>query len=72
MGPTLVAIFTAALLLPGIFAARAFYRAGQTREVEVSLPSLSTLDGMALVGAFKDRSGGLPVSDPESPPSPAP
>lgn len=52
MGLTLIAIFSAALLLPGIIAARAFYFAGQTREVEVPVPSLSTPDGIALVGFF--------------------
>lgn len=52
MGLTLVAIFSAALLLPGIIAARAFYFAGQTREVEVPVPSLSTPNGISLVGGF--------------------
>lgn len=52
MGLTLVAIFTAALLLPGIIAARAFYYAGQTREVEVPVPSLSTPNGISLVGGL--------------------
>lgn len=52
MGLTLVAIFTAALLLPGIIAARAFFFAGQTREVEVAVPSLSTPNGISLVGGF--------------------
>ena len=52
MGLTLIAIFTAALLLPGIIAARAFYFAGQTREVEVPVPSLSTPNGISLVGGF--------------------
>lgn len=52
MGLTLVAIFTAALLLPGILGARAFYFAGQTREIEVPIPSLSTPDGISLVGGF--------------------
>jgi hypothetical protein len=52
MGLTLLAIFTAALLLPGIIAARAFYFAGQTREVEVAVPSLSTPNGISLVGGF--------------------
>jgi hypothetical protein len=52
MGLTLIAIFSAALLLPGIIAARGFYFAGQTREVEVPVPSLSTPDGIALVGFF--------------------
>lgn len=52
MGLTLVAIFIAALLLPGIIAARAFYFAGQTREIEVPVPSLSTANGISLVGGF--------------------
>jgi hypothetical protein len=52
VGLTLVAILTAALLLPGIIAARAYYFAGETREVEVPVPPLSTADGIALVGAF--------------------
>lgn len=52
MGLTLLAIFTAALLLPGIIAARAFYFAGQTREIEVPVPSLSTPNGISLVGGF--------------------
>lgn len=52
MGLTLVAILTAALLLPGIIAARGFYLAGQTREVDVPVPSLSTPEGISLVGAF--------------------
>ncbi|MBS87866.1 MAG: hypothetical protein KKB67_09795 [Alphaproteobacteria bacterium] len=52
MGLTLIAVFTAALLLPGIIAARAFYFAGQTREVEVPVPSLSTPNSISLVGCF--------------------
>lgn len=52
MGLTLIAIFSAALLLPGIIAARAYYYSGQTREVEVPVPSLSTPDGISLVGGF--------------------
>ena len=52
MGLTLIAIFTAALLLPGIVAARSFYWAAQTREVDVVTPSLSSSDGIALVGCF--------------------
>lgn len=52
MGLTLIAIFTAALLLPGIIAARAFYFSGQTREVEVPVPSLSSPNGISLVGGF--------------------
>ena len=52
MGLTLVAILTAALLLPGIIAARSFYLAGQTREVDVPVPPLSTPEGISLIGAF--------------------
>ena len=52
MGLTLIAIFSAALLLPGIIATRAYYFAGQTKEVEVAVPSLSTPDGIALIGVF--------------------
>ncbi|MCC6924800.1 hypothetical protein [Novosphingobium sp.] len=52
MGLTLLAIFTAALLLPGIVASRAYYLAGQTREVEVPVPSLSSANGISLVGIF--------------------
>ena len=52
MGLTLIAILTAALLLPGIIAARAFYHASKTSEVEPSIPALSSIDGIALVGLF--------------------
>lgn len=52
MGLTLIAILTAALLLPGIVAARAFYYASKTSEVEPSIPSLSSIDGIALIGLF--------------------
>lgn len=52
MGLTLIAILTAALLLPGILAARAFFLASQTNEVEASVPSLSSPNGIALVGGF--------------------
>jgi hypothetical protein len=52
MGLTLIAILTAALLLPGILAAWAFFRAAQTNEVESSVPALSTPEGIALVGGF--------------------
>ncbi len=52
MGLTLIAILTAALLLPGLIAARAFYFAAQTKEVEVPVPSLTASDGIALVGFF--------------------
>lgn len=52
MGLTLIAILTAALLLPGLIAARAFYFAAQTKEVEVPVPPLTASDGIALVGFF--------------------
>lgn len=52
MGLTLIAILTAALLLPGIIAARMFYQAAQTNEVEPAVPPLSSTDGIALVGLF--------------------
>lgn len=52
MGLTLVAILTAALLLPGIIAATAFFFAAQTKEIEASVPPLSTPNGIALVGGF--------------------
>lgn len=52
MGLTLIAILTAALLLPGIIAARSFYHASKTGEVEPSIPALSSMDGIALVGLF--------------------
>jgi hypothetical protein len=52
LGLTLVAILTAALLLPGIIAARFFFRAADTAEIEVPVPSLSSPEGIALVGGF--------------------
>lgn len=52
MGLTLIAILTGALLLPGIVAARAFYHASRTSEVEPAIPPLSSTDGVALVGVF--------------------
>jgi len=52
MGLTLIAILTTALLLPGIVAARVFYQASKTKEVEPAIPSLSSTDGIALVGLF--------------------
>lgn len=52
MGLTLIAVLTAALLLPGIIAARSFYHAGHTNEVEPALPPLSSVDGIALIGLF--------------------
>ena len=48
MGLTLIAILTAALLLPGIMAAWAFFQAAQTNEVESSVPSLSTPEGLGV------------------------
>lgn len=50
MGLTLIAILTAALLLPGLIATRAFYRAADTPEVEAPVPSLSSSDGIAFIG----------------------
>lgn len=52
MGLTLIAILTAALLLPGILSAWFFFRAASTSEIEAPVPSLSTPEGIALVGAF--------------------
>lgn len=52
MGLTLIAILTAALLLPGIIAAHAFYSAAKTNEVEGAVPALSSAEGIALVGGF--------------------
>lgn len=52
MGLTLIAILMTALLLPGIVAVRIFYRAGQTNEVEPTVPTLSSTQGIALVGLF--------------------
>lgn len=52
MGLTLLAILTAAMLLPGIIAARFYYSAGQTKEVDVPVPSLSTPEGISLVGGL--------------------
>ena len=43
---------TAALLLPGIIAARCFYQASRTDELEPSIPPLSSTDGIALIGLF--------------------
>ncbi|WP_342657605.1 hypothetical protein NPJ82_12785 [Sphingomonas sp. NY01] len=48
----MVAILTAVMLLPGILAVRIFYRAGQTNEVEPTVPSLGSTQGIALVGMF--------------------
>jgi hypothetical protein len=52
VGLTLLAVLAAALLLPGLIAAQAFYSAADTREVEVAVPALSTSAGIALVGGF--------------------
>jgi hypothetical protein len=52
MGVTLLAVLTAALLLPGIIAAKFFYRAGSTPEVDAVLPSLSSAEGLAQLGLF--------------------
>lgn len=52
MGLTLIAILTAALLLPGIVGARAFYGSAETNEMEVPTPPLSTSEGIALVGTM--------------------
>jgi hypothetical protein len=41
MGLTLLALLMTALLLPGIVAAKAFYQAAQTREVEPAVPPLT-------------------------------
>jgi hypothetical protein len=52
MGLTLLAVLVTALLLPGIVAAKAFYQAAQTREVEPAVPPLTSVDGIAQVGLF--------------------
>lgn len=52
MGLTLLAVITAALLLPGIVAARCFYQASRTAELRPSIPPLSSTDGIALIGVF--------------------
>jgi hypothetical protein len=52
VGLTLLAILTAALLLPGLVAVAAFYAAAETKEVDVPIPALSTADGIARVGVF--------------------
>ncbi|SOB87240.1 hypothetical protein SAMN06297144_2367 [Sphingomonas guangdongensis] len=52
MGLTLLAVVTAALLLPGIIAARAMFEAARTAEVEPVIPSLSGATGIALAGGF--------------------
>ncbi|KQT32833.1 hypothetical protein ASG29_14175 [Sphingomonas sp. Leaf412] len=51
MGVTLLAVLTAALLLPGIIAIRTFFAMAKTAEVEPSSPPLSSADGIALVGS---------------------
>ncbi|MGU3315938.1 hypothetical protein ACLBWH_10345 [Sphingomonas sp. M6A6_1c] len=52
MGLTLLAVLVTALLLPGIIAAKAFYQAAQTKEVEPAVPPLTSVDGIAQVGLF--------------------
>ena len=52
MGLTLVAVVVTALLLPGFIAARAFYQAAQTKEVEPAVPPMSSVDGITLIGIF--------------------
>lgn len=52
MGLTLVAILMAALLLPWVVAAHAFYAAARTAEVDVAVPSLSTPLGIVQTGLF--------------------
>lgn len=50
VGPTFVALLTAALLLPGIVAVQFFYRAGRTHEVDPVLPPLNSAQGIGAVG----------------------
>jgi hypothetical protein len=50
MGLTLIAILTAALLLPGLVATRAFFWAAQTKEFDAPLPTLASSEGISLVG----------------------
>lgn len=50
MGLTLLAIQATALLLPGILAMRAYYRAGRVAEADPVFPSLSGVEGLAQVG----------------------
>ena len=52
MGLTLLAILATALLLPGILAMRAYYRAGRVAEADPVFPPLSGVEGLALAGVF--------------------
>lgn len=52
MAITLLALLGAALLLPGIIAARTFYFAAHTKEFDEVMPSMSTTDGLSLIGLF--------------------
>jgi hypothetical protein len=49
---TLLALLGAAMLLPGIIATRTFYSAAKTKEIDVVMPSMSTIDGLSLIGLF--------------------
>ena len=51
MGLTLVAVLTAALLLPGIIATRVLYQAGRTREAEPAIPPMTSAEGIGIIGA---------------------
>ena len=52
MGLSLVAVLTAALLLPGIIATRILYQAGRTREAEPAIPPMTSPEGIGIIGAF--------------------
>lgn len=52
MGLTLIALLTAAMLLPGIVATHQFYAAAESAEAEVWVPPLTKASGIALVGGF--------------------
>lgn len=52
MGLTLVAVLTAALLLPGIIATRFLFQAGRTKEAEPAIPSMSSPEGIGIIGGF--------------------
>lgn len=51
MGLTLVAVLTAALLLPGIIATRILYQAGRTREAAPAIPPMTSPEGIGIIGA---------------------
>ncbi|MEJ2407905.1 MAG: hypothetical protein P8Y58_05450 [Novosphingobium sp.] len=52
LGTSLVAILTAAFLLPGLVAVYFFYRAGQTAEADPVLPSMGSPEGLVQFGCF--------------------